>query len=168
MKKRIANALTYSRIVLSIIILFFPALSSPFYACYIFCGISNMIDGTIARKTNSTSEFGAKLDTFADTAFFLSSAIKLLPLLHFPKFIWIWFTSITVLKFINIAYSFIRYKKLISTHTVANKVTGLFLFPFPFIMSFDKITFILSLICSLATFSAIQEFYYIKQSQEIF
>lgn len=167
MKKHFANILTCSRILLSIIMLFFPALSSPFYICYILCGFSDMIDGTVARKTNSTSEFGARLDTIADTTFFISSAIKLLPLFHFPKFILVWIISITLLKLTNIVYSFIHYKKLISIHSITNKVTGLFLFLLPFIMSFDKITFILSSMCLLVTFSAIQEFYYIKQGQEI-
>ena len=37
-----------------------------------------MIDGTIARKTNSASELGAKMDTVADFVFVAVSLIKLL------------------------------------------------------------------------------------------
>ena len=34
---------------------------------YLFCGITDMVDGTIARKTKSVSETGARLDTSMDT-----------------------------------------------------------------------------------------------------
>ena len=66
MKKYIANVLTACRILGSILLLFFPVFSVAFYIIYIFCGVSDMIDGTIARKTNSISKFGSKLDTIAD------------------------------------------------------------------------------------------------------
>ena len=32
-----------------------------------------MVDGTVARKTNTVSEFGARLDTIADFIFFAVS-----------------------------------------------------------------------------------------------
>ena len=69
MRKQIANIITSSRILCSIFMLFFPAFSVAFYILYLFCGITDMIDGTIARKTYSTSAFGAKLDTVADFVF---------------------------------------------------------------------------------------------------
>ena len=59
MGKHIANILTGSRIFGSILLLFFPALSAGFLITYILCGFSEMIDGTIARKTNSTSKLGS-------------------------------------------------------------------------------------------------------------
>ena len=69
MIKHIANILTGCRILGSILLLFFPVFSLAFYIIYLLCGFSDMIDGTIARKTNSASEFGAKLDTVADLVF---------------------------------------------------------------------------------------------------
>ena len=39
-----------------------------------------MIDGTIARKTNSVSDFGSKIDTAADLV--AVSFVKLLPTIH--------------------------------------------------------------------------------------
>ena len=60
MIKHIANIVTGCRISGSLLLLCFPAFSVEFYIIYILCGISDMIDGTIARKTNSNSEFGAK------------------------------------------------------------------------------------------------------------
>ena len=61
-----ANIITCIRILCSIALLFCPALSVAFYALYITAGVSDMADGWVARKTNTVSEFGAKLDTIAD------------------------------------------------------------------------------------------------------
>ena len=61
-----ANIITGIRILCSIALLFFPAFSPSFYALYIAAGVSDMIDGTVARKTGTASEFGSKLDTAAD------------------------------------------------------------------------------------------------------
>lgn len=40
-----------------------------FYVVYLTAGLTDMADGAIARRTNSVSEFGTKLDTFADFVF---------------------------------------------------------------------------------------------------
>ena len=61
-----ANIVTCIRIVLSFTLLFLPALSPAFLFVYIAAGVSDMIDGALARKTDTVSEFGAKLDTVAD------------------------------------------------------------------------------------------------------
>lgn len=45
-----ANIITSSGILCSIVLLFFPAFSPCFYFFYIICGFSDMIDGTVARK----------------------------------------------------------------------------------------------------------------------
>ena len=60
-----ANIITCIRIVISVALLFCPALSSVFYELYIAAGFSDMIDGAVARKTGTVSEFGSRLDTFA-------------------------------------------------------------------------------------------------------
>ena len=84
MMKHIANILTSCRIFGSILLLFFPAFSVDFYITYLLCGVSDMIDGTIARKTNSASKFGSQQDTIADFVFVVVSLIKMLPAIHIP------------------------------------------------------------------------------------
>lgn len=49
-----------------------------------------MIDGTVARKTNTVSEFGSRLDTVADFIFVVVCLIKLLPILDVPVWLCIW------------------------------------------------------------------------------
>lgn len=90
MTKHIANILTGCRISGSILLLFFPVFSIGFYITYLLCGFSDMIDGTIARKTNSTSKFRSQLDTVADLIFVVVSLIKLMPAIQIPEWLWIW------------------------------------------------------------------------------
>ena len=89
MKKYIANIITGSRIVLSLPLLFIPLASAWFYALYLLCGLSDMVDGTVARKTNIASEFGAKLDTVSDFVFMTVALIKFVPHLHIPVWLWV-------------------------------------------------------------------------------
>ena len=48
-----------------------PLTSAWFYALYLLCGLSDMIDGTVARRTSSASEFGARPDTVTGLLLFL-------------------------------------------------------------------------------------------------
>ena len=48
--KHIANIITIIRILCSFAILFCPVFSSAFYALYITAGVSDMLDGWVARR----------------------------------------------------------------------------------------------------------------------
>ncbi len=157
MTKHIANMLTVCRILGSILLLFFSAISLKFYIIYILCGFSDMMDGAIARKTNSTSKFGSKLDTVADLVFVMVSLFKLLPVIHIPRWLWIWGGVIGVIKISNIIWGYVSEKQFVSLHTIMNKVTGLLLFLLPLTISFVEVKYNVIVVCSVATFSAIQE-----------
>lgn len=75
-----ANLITCIRILCAAALAFLPVLSSSFYAVYLLAGISDMLDGFIARRTNTTSSLGARLDTLADFAFSAVCLLRLLPL----------------------------------------------------------------------------------------
>ena len=98
MKKYIANIITGLRIVFGMPLLFIPLSSAWFHILYLFCGLTDMIDGTIARKTGAVSKFGARFDTVSDLVFMFVCAIKILPILHIPVWLWVW---IKYLKGIN-------------------------------------------------------------------
>lgn len=157
MKKHIANIVTGCRILGSVLLLLFPAFSVEFYIIYITCGFSDMIDGTVARKTNSNSEFGAKLDTVADLAFVTVSLIKILPAINIPQWLWIWGVVIAIIKIGNIIWGYVSQKQFISLHIIMNKLTGLLLFLLPLTTSFIELKYSSIVVCSLATFAAIQE-----------
>ena len=160
MKKHIANIITSSRIVLSLPLLFVPLSSAWLYVFYLLCGFTDMIDGIVARRTNSASEFGARLDTVSDFVFMTVALIKFVPHFHIPVWLWIWIGVIAMIKLGNAALGFVRTKKLISPHTVLNKITGLLLFLLPATISFIDLTYTLPIVCTIATVAAIHEVYY--------
>ena len=160
MKKHIANIITGSRIVFSLPLLFVPLSSAWFYALYLLCGLSDMIDGTVARRTSSASEFGAMLDMLSDFVFMAVALIKFVPHLHIPVWMWIWIGVIALSKLGNATLGFVRTKKFISPHTVLNKVTGLLLFLLPVTISFIDLTYTLPIVCTIATVAAIHEVYF--------
>ena len=116
-----------------------------------------MIDGTIARKTNSVSEFGSKLDTAADLAFVTASLIKILPAIPIPQWVWLWGGGIAMIKISTILWGYASKKQFIALHTVLNKVTGLLLFLLPLTLSFADLKYSTIAVCSIATVAAIQE-----------
>ena len=166
MKKQIANIIALCRILGSIGLLFCPVFSACFYGLYIFCGLTDMVDGTIARKTNSASEFGTKIDTVADLVFVAVSLIKLLSTIHIPVWLWIWGSAIAIIKIGNIIRGYVSKKQFISLHTIMNKVTGLLLFLLPLTLSFVELKYSSLVVCSIATFAAIQEGVYIAANCE--
>jgi CDP-diacylglycerol--glycerol-3-phosphate 3-phosphatidyltransferase len=119
-----ANLITGIRIVLSVALLFCPALSPAFYTLYIAAGLSDMIDGAVARKTGSVSAFGSRLDTAADLVFTAVCLIKLLPVLHIPLWLSVWIAVIACIRAANIAAGLIRQKAFVSVHSTINKVAG--------------------------------------------
>ena len=168
MKKQIANIITVSRIWGSICLLFCSAFSVAFYIVYLFCGITDMVDGTIARKTNSVSETGARLDTVADIVFVAVCFAKILPLIQLPFWLWLWIVVIAVIKTANIVWGLVRRKKLVSVHTLLNKATGFLLFLFPLILGVIEPIYSAVILCSLAIASAISELHYTRMGKEIF
>ncbi len=152
-----ANIITGSRIVLSVALLFCPALSPAFLALYLTAGISDMIDGAVARRTGTVSEFGARLDTVADIVFTTVFLFKLLPVLDVPAWLCIWIAVIAVIKVGNIAVGYIRQKAFISVHSIPNKVTGGLLFVFPLTLTWIHFKYSAAVVCAIATVAAVHE-----------
>ena len=166
MMKNVANYISLSRIIMSIILCSTKAFSAAFYVIYIYCGISDMIDGFVARRSKKESRIGAGLDSAADMIFAAVAMIKILPLLNLTKGIIIWVVFIALIKAFNVICSYIYHKKIVLPHTVANKITGFVLFTAPFIIvNTDPVIFEI-IICSIATFAAVQEGHYIRVSEE--
>ena len=167
MKKYIANIITSSRAIFSFPLLFIPLSSVWFYIIYLFCGLTDMIDGAIARKTGAVSKFGAKLDTASDFVFMFVCVVKILPLIHLPLWLWAWIIIVALVKIFNIVLVFIRKKRLISIHSTLNKITGFALFILPLSLTFVETTYSVVTVCVLATIAVMQEVYFIAKGQEV-
>ena len=157
-----ANIITCIRIICSLVLLFCPVFSPSFYALYITAGVSDMIDGAVARKTGTASEFGSKLDSAADFVLVLVCLIKLIPVIHVPIWLIIWIIMIAVIKAINLVSGYVIRKEMVALHTVMNKVTGILLFVLPLTLTFFDLIYSGVLVCAVATFAAIEEGHLIR------
>ena len=155
MTKDFANIITALRIIASVVLLFFSFPSCEFYIIYLFCGLTDMIDGTIARKLHAVSSFGSKLDSIADFVFMVVYSIKLLSFINLHILLWIWITFIAFIKIINIILGFVIKKKLIALHTILNKITGLLLFFLPLTIQFIEPTYSFVFVCIVAIIAAV-------------
>ena len=165
MKKQAANFITLCRMFGSILLLFFPVFSFGFYSLYLFCGFTDMVDGTIARKTNAESAFGARLDTVADFVFVIVSLIKFLPAMDIPKWLWGWMAVIAVIRIGNMIFGWIFSRKVIALHTILNKLTGFLLFLLPLSLHVIELKYSAVVVCAVATVSAVQEGWLMKKGE---
>ena len=152
-----ANLITLSRIVLSLALLFLPTLSVAFGALYLLCGISDMTDGFVARKTHTESNAGAKLDSAADLIFVTVSAVKLLPLVRLDTCLWIWTAAIALIKIAVMTLRYVRVHIFSLPHSIANKLTGILLFLLPLTLPLMDIRYGAAFVCAVASFAAVQE-----------
>ena len=149
----VPNIISASRGVAALAMLFFPGFSPGFWALYCWCGISDMIDGMLARKMNATTEFGSRIDSVADLIFVICSAIVVLPSVDLPLWIWLWIAAIGMVKVAGIVIGSYRQRKFSIPHSMTNKLTGILLFCLPFaIVRFDALI-PAEIACTMATFS---------------
>ena len=157
-----ANAISIIRIPASIALLFCRAFSPAFYVFYIAAGLSDMLDGYVARRTDTASRLGARLDTIADFVFVVVCLIKLLPILHIPAWLNAWIGIIALIKAVNIVSGFAVQKKFVAVHSVMNKATGALLFLLPLTIPVLPLKYSAVTVCAAATFAAIQEGHVIR------
>jgi len=160
--KLLPNIITLLRIAGSFSLLFCDVSDVVFWVLYGLCGISDMADGWLARKLKCCTKMGALLDSLADLAFVVCCCWQIIPVLHFPKWLWIWGGAIVVIKLINQICALAMYKKCLFPHTLANKATGLLLFlGIPLTLYLESIIPIV-IIAGIATFAAVQEGHFIR------
>ncbi len=152
-----ANIITGIRVLASIALLFCTSFTPAFYFWYIASGISDIADGAVARKTNTVSEFGSRLDTAADFIFAAICCIKFLPLLCLPTWVYFCIAIIAVIKLGNILSGYIKHKKFTAVHSVINKAAGGLCFILPFTVSFIDIKYSTAVVCTVAVAAAIHE-----------
>ena len=161
-----ANIITCFRILVSFALLFFPVHSVPFNLLYLTAGISDMVDGMVARRTNNATEFGARLDTAADFVFVIICLIRLLPVIDIPTGLYVWIGVITLIKGINIVSGYVKQKRFVTVHTVMNKATGALLFALPLTVPLIELRYTAFVVCAIAAFAAVHEGHLIRTGGE--
>jgi CDP-diacylglycerol--glycerol-3-phosphate 3-phosphatidyltransferase len=155
----LANAITIARIVMVIALLFVEPLSMAFYSIYLACGISDVLDGYVARKTGTASRIGGRLDTVADLMMTLGVGFLLYPyvwpVLHREMVVWI--ILVGLVRLLSLLVVQAKYKSFEILHTYGNKATGFLLFTYPFFLPGGHATVFAYIVCVVASLSAIEE-----------
>lgn len=155
--KYLPNIISASRGISALAMLYYPAFSPGFWALYCWGGVSDMIDGPIARKLNSVSETGSRIDSGADLVFVICSAIKVLPSIQLPVWIWLWVAAIGAVKMAGIVIGSARNHKLSIPHSASNRLTGVLLFCMPVAMIWLEPAITSIIVCAAASYSVFND-----------
>lgn len=155
--KYIPNILTLSRIFFSLFLIYLNPKNLLFIFIYIICGISDILDGFIARKINATSNIGAKLDSIADIIIIFVILFKFLPTTNLDLFMILWFVGIFFIKICCIFIVFCRFKEFRIVHTYMNKLTGILIFVYPILNYFMDCKVYIFIIFIVASLTSIEE-----------
>lgn len=158
MKKHLANIVTSSRILGAIFLFFCKDITTTFLVIYVLCGFTDLIDGPIARKTNSSSTLGATLDTVGDVGTYLALTKILIKNKLVPIWILIWIISAGVLFGACSLVSKKRFNKIYLPHTYMGKIFGGAVFVLPVAMQLVDGAVWMAVICTIASIHAIELF----------
>ena len=152
-----ASFFTTIRIVGAFVLLLLKPLSASFFAVYFLCCISDILDGYIARKTETTSKFGEIFDSIADFILIVIVFIIFIPLIEWDQWMVYWICIIALMRFLSLGIGFLKYRAFSLLHTYTNKVTGIALICFPILFQIFGKTITTFILCGLASLSALEE-----------
>ena len=166
MKRHIPNIITLSRIPMAVALPFVQSSPAIFWTLYLLCGLSDVLDGAVARATGTVSRLGERLDTISDIIFVAVWMVLFIPAINVGRWLWIWTGAIALIKVVNIISGFVMKKGFVAKHTLANKATGILLFLLPMIILWESIKVpSINLISLMATFAAVQEGHLVRTEQ---
>ena len=146
-----------SRILLCLPLLMVDSMTVPFWTLYVTAGLTDMLDGFLARRWGVESKFGAGLDSLADFVFVLAAGYKLFPWLKLTTALWMMIGLIALIKVVNAINSFVIKHRIDFPHTKANKLTGFLLFIGMMAIGQSYFVPVAWIITCIALFAAIQE-----------
>ena len=155
-----ANVLTSLRIALSGVLLLLKPLSPAFYFVYALAGLTDMLDGAVARKTGTDSRAGEMLDSAGDLVFAAAALVCLLPIYkeEIPFWLWAAVAFVIYLKVKNAIAGCFMQGKIVTMHTALNKLTALALFALPFVCNWVSIAIYGGICAGLALAATIEAF----------
>lgn len=166
--KHTANIISLSRIILVVALLIVRQNPFWFVLVYLLAGLSDVLDGYVARKTQTQSMLGAQLDSLADLLLFgVVLTVMCLWLREYIPVFLPWIMTVALLRVINLIIAARKYGKFAILHTWGNKLTGLLLFLTPLLFIAFHRTYLLWPVCMIATLSAVEEAIILVSSKEL-
>lgn len=158
--KNVPNCITVMRMIGTLALLFTKPLTLWFYIVYAITGITDVLDGFIARNLKITSELGAKLDSAADLLFYAVMFIMVMPHLWriLPSEIWYCVFLVIILRLCAYITAAIKFHRFAASHSLLNKITGAMVFSIPFILLLPIAVPICWIICLISGIASLSEF----------
>ena len=123
--KQLPNILSCCRIILSLYLFTVYQTKPWFLILYTACGLTDIADGYIARKSHNVTALGARLDSLADLVF--SMAILYLTCVRVQS---VWGQNFIIgamlilgTRIVNVLITRLKFKQWNVIHTIANKAT---------------------------------------------
>lgn len=158
-KRNIPNLISMVRILGTVCLLFLEPLSIMFYIIYTVSGISDALDGWLARHMKLESALGARLDSVADLLFYAVMLTRIFPVMwiRLPKKIWIIVGIIIGVRLCSYVVAACKYKCFASIHTYMNKLTGAAVFLIPYFLLYPAFVPYSVLVCVIALLASAEE-----------
>ena len=154
-----ADTITALRVLLSLLLLLLPLYSGAFFITYTLAGLTDALDGWLARRMKTVSEFGSKLDSLADLLFYGVLLFRLFPVLWeiLPISIWYAVALIFLVHLASYVTAAVKYHRFTALHTKLNRLTGFSVFLLPYIFAISNGIVYSWAICILALAAAWEE-----------
>lgn len=153
----IPNIITISRAVMAIILLAVAPFSTIFYMLYTLCGLSDIADGYIARRTGKESKSGEILDSLADMVFVAIMFIIMVPFIKWYAWVISWIIIIVLVRFLSLFVRYIKKRMLTPLHSTMNRVSGILLFVFIYLFEIMDTDMLILILCCFTTIAAVDE-----------
>ena len=147
------NIISFLRIICSVVLIVIKPLSILFFCLYVICGISDMLDGMVARKLKLETDFGALLDSIADTILIIVLCYVMISILDWENWIIDWIVVIAIIRILSLLVGGYKFHTFATIHTYGNKVAGFSLFLFPIIVNLCGMKVTSIVLCIIATSS---------------
>ena len=166
MKKHLANIITSLRIVGALVLTAFRANTVPFLVVYALSGLTDCIDGFVARRLHIISELGKKLDSVSDLLLYGVMLWKTWPILTdvLPTMALYVIAGLILARLLLYVIYGLLYHKLLSTHALLNKVTSILMFLLPFALMFSTARYYCYFTMTVAGLSIIDEMYHMLKA----
>lgn len=131
--KYLPNMLTVSRIVIAVLLVVDARdgnASGYFFPLFLYAGLTDFLDGVVARRLKAESSLGCLLDGYADVVFYVSAFICLYWWLYpvqARQYGW-GIAAVIVFQLASWGFSLAKFGRLTSYHSYSAKVWGICVF----------------------------------------
>lgn len=168
--KQLPNTLSFSRILVCLALFFLTGYPVLFTILYLISGVSDVLDGYLARRWKVESQLGAKLDSLGDFVMYTLIVFVFITHTHILNNQFVVWTLIFIFigKLINFLLIKIRFKQWSMLHTWADKFSGLIVYlALPvYILYPETPSLIVAIICGIALLATIEEMLIILTSTD--